>query len=296
MMASALSIVKAVAKRLNAPAVPTALYGSTDPATMQWVELLYAVLEELRQAKCWTVQKRKYTFNTEASRSKYPLPLDYYSPIVGTHFNDSADQELIGSIGDAQAAYYLEGGNTPGYDYYYRIFGWDGENVLTEGGQLQLFPTPASAQEISFEYLSRNTLLPKQWAALTAYTIVDYVHINGNIYKCTSNGTSSAADPPSGTATSGIVDGTAQWGYRTTPIEQIAADTDLVIFDYDLVQLGLRAYWLQEKKGELAATALAEFRSRIEKAKARFEGNKIGSFAQGRTMPRYNIPYRGWSL
>lgn len=50
------------------------------------------------------------------------------------------------------------------------------------------------------------------WIAETDYKLNDRVNTGGNVYICTTPGTSSAATPPTGTGT-GIEDGTAIWSY-----------------------------------------------------------------------------------
>lgn len=55
------------------------------------------------------------------------------------------------------------------------------------------------------------------WAASTAYgTVGQLVLNNGLVYKLITPGTSAASGGPTGTATSGITDGTAVWGYGGT--------------------------------------------------------------------------------
>lgn len=53
---------------------------------------------------------------------------------------------------------------------------------------------------------------PTPWAAATAYVVGDQVTNAGNIYECTTAGTSSASGGPTGTSSS-ITDGTVVWEY-----------------------------------------------------------------------------------
>lgn len=59
------------------------------------------------------------------------------------------------------------------------------------------------------------------WVASTAYAVGDLVLNGGNVYQCTTAGTSAASGGPSGTGT-GIADGGAVWSY-----EQAGADMSL---------------------------------------------------------------------
>ena len=292
MMKTALSIIQDVCYRENQPA-PTALIGETDPGTLQWLHLLYSVAEDLRQARVWPQQKRKHSFSTAADTTQYKLPADYFSPILATGWNQSQDNALM-HVSDSRFNWYLHSGASSSYYYVYRVFGWD-QNTSTELGQFEVNPTPSSSQTLSYDYITRHMFLPQNWEPSTAYTTSDYCNVNGNIYHCTSDGTSSADDPPSGTATSGITDGTAEWGYYNTPYEELIADTDLCLFDYDLCKLGLRAKY-REVMGGAYENPTSEFRAKIDRAVCRYKGSTRLSLANEKSNPRYHIPYKGWSI
>jgi hypothetical protein len=291
MMRTALSIIQSVCRRVNHPA-PTTLIGITDPDELQMIELLYNVCEELRQARCWVQLKRKHTFATVDTRALYPLPEDFFSPLLGTHYNTSLEQSLLVSGSDSEFAGHLYGGEPSSYNFTFRVFGWD-ENTNSTGGQVELFPTPSSVQNCAFEYLSRTFLLPKMWLPSTAYTIGTYVAVNGNIYICDTDGTSGAT-PPS-TRTQNIVDGTTRWDYVPGAYERIIADTDLVLFDDDLVKLGLRAKLFEERGGDYQS-AKAEFDSKVDRAMARYKGSFVGTFGGPAFRKRYRVPDRSWSI
>ena len=55
-------------------------------------------------------------------------------------------------------------------------------------------------------------LLSQPWAASTAYVLNQQVHNGGNVYRCTTAGTSAVSGGPTGTGT-GITDNTAVWAY-----------------------------------------------------------------------------------
>lgn len=52
------------------------------------------------------------------------------------------------------------------------------------------------------------------WAASTAYTLGQYRLNGANVYVVLTAGTSAASGGPTGTATSGITDGTVTWGFH----------------------------------------------------------------------------------
>lgn len=293
MMKTALSIVQAFCYRNNIPA-PTALTSTTDPAELQLRQVLYDVCEELRQAACWSQQKRSYEFDTVSGQRLYKLPKDFYTAVIDTHWNQTETQSLIGPLNDQARNYVLYGTASSTRNFAYSIYGPD-QNPNTEGGQIWVDPLPSSAVTLSFDYLSRNLFTPQFWTPSTAYTITtSFCFVNGNIYRCTGSGTSSVGDPPSGTGT-GISDNTATWAYYDEPYETILADTDLCLFDYDLVKLGLRAKWREENSGDWQAAEL-EFQSKISTAVGRYKGSYVGEVARSGSGPSYTVPYRSWSI
>ena len=244
-MITALSILQSVMKRLNLNR-PFALAGSTDPAVLQILEELYAVCEEIRQARCWTVQKRIYSFTTESNRSAYPLPADFYAPLLGTIYDSTAQLELDGPLPDERAQYRLIR-DINGSPFGYRLFGPD--ILRTTAGQFKLDQAPPAGAVIKFEYLTGSFFVPAAWD-----------------------------------------------GADTTLRETVTADTDLCIFDADLLKLGVRAKFLEDNNGDYAQ-AKAEFESRIDAAVSRFNGSYVGSMVGGRVRRRYQgEKLGGWSF
>lgn len=293
MRKTALSIIQNVMYRMNISA-PTTIAGTTDPGELQLLQLFYETCYEIREARIWPEQKKVYSFATVANQQSYQLPKDFYAALLRTQWNDDESLLLVGPVSDAGFTARLYGNVASTSNYSYRIWGPD-ENPESAGGQFYVDPTPSSATNLVFEYLSRNILVPQDWEPSTAYTTspLDYVNSNGNIYKCISAGTSGTT-APSGTS-SDITDGTAHWQYIDDPYETVLADTDLCIFDYDLVQLGLRAKWLQEKGGDWTS-AYGEFRTKIDHAVHRFVGSHVGTMQWHGWAPRYKVPYKSWSL
>lgn len=290
-MSTVLNVVKSACYRwgLPFPAAGT-LYNNTDPGALQLLHILYAVCEELRQAACWTQQKKVYSFSTTSGRSQYALPQDFYAASPFVEWNTDQNTPLYG-IDDVDFGQRLYGGYGSANNFDYRFFGPD-SNVNTLGGQFNVYPTPTSTVACSFEYLSRNLFTPKAWLPSTAYTSGQYVFSSGNIYLCDTNGTSHASTPVSGTAQD-TTDGTTRWDYQAGAYEAILADTDLCIFDEDLIKLGLRAKW-RDEKGEEAEKAEAEYQSKITKAVNRLRPLVVGSFSKyGGRQRRYSFPSSG---
>jgi len=294
MMKTALSIVQSVRKRLNLPAI-TALVGATDPDELQMIELLYAVCEELRQARCWIQLKRSHSFATVATQASYQLPADFYSPLLNTHWNATEDERLIGPATDDDFMYLTESGSSSTQNYTFRVFGRD-ENTASGGGQFQVNPTPSAVQTLKFEYLSRSFLLPRNWVTATVYAASAYCNASGNIYQTAAGGTSGITVPSH--TTGSVIDGVGgvTWTYVSAAYETLVADTDLVVFDSDLVTLGVKAKWLEESGGEYGE-AKAEFEDKIDRAVSRYRWPIIGSMCGGGYRRNYSVtPRRGWTL
>lgn len=286
-MTTVLALVQEVCYRIGIQA-PTALAAGTDNHSRQLRSLLYEVAEELRNTRGFPQQKKIHTFDTEASRDKYPLPVDFWSPIILTHWNDDRNRRLSGPVSDVTFTEFSRGTGAGSTELSYRIFGPDG-NQYTAGGQFQVYPTPSAVEEISFEYYSRNLFLPKYWLPATAYTSGQYVSSNGKIYLCDSSGTSDATTAVTGTAAN-TVDGTTRWDYQNIIYETIVADTDICVFDDDVMKIGLKAKFLGEKTFPAAEQARADYAQLLLSAKTRMLGSFVGSF---QSSGNGSIPWPG---
>jgi len=292
MMKTALSIIQSVCRRINHP-VPTTLLSLTDPDELQLLELLYAVCEELRQARCWVQLKRKHAFTTVNGQASYQLPADFYAALM-PRWNTAEDLRLIGPVSDDDFGAKLYGSDPSSFNFTLRLFGRD-ENTASASGQVELSPTPSSAVACAFEYITRSYLLPQNWAASTSYGANAYVNASGNIYQKGAGTATSGATVPSHTSGS-VSDGTIAWTYISTPYETVLADTDLVVFDDDLVKLGLEAYIAERRGGDYEALR-GEFQAKIDQAVGRYRGPYLGSFCAPKDQRAYTVtPLKGWSL
>lgn len=277
------------------PSVAT-IYNATDPGARQLLYTLYEVLDELKAAGCWREQVNTWTVTTSNGRARYQLPADFFRMSPFTEWNSTEKQRLIGPITDSLYAEEVSGSSSSSNRYEYRIKGFD-LNQYSSGGQFELFPTPTSTQTLYFEYLRSSRLIPPFWTPSTAYTSgTSYVTANGNIYKCRTSGTSSSGSTaPSGTGTN-ITDGTAAWDYLNAPYEFAQSDNDLMIFPDDVIRLGVRAKW-RDEKGEDAAKAEQEYKARILEAQSRLRPVVIRSIGQERRNGlRYSYPSGSWSI
>lgn len=294
-MTTILQIAQRASYRTGVQA-PSGLVAATDNNSLQLLHLMVELSEELRNLRSFPQQKKTYTFDMESARSHYPLPIDFYCPLLRTHWNYDNKRRLVGPLTDGDFTEYQYGAIGNPYEYAFRIFGSDGNNY-TAGGQFEVYPTPtASDITLKFEYLSRNLFLPKYWQISTAYTSGQYVSSNGKIYLCDTNGTSSATTAVDG-VTQNITDNTTRWDYQNILYEFPLADTDISIFDDDIMILGLRAKLLEAREMPGAAAAMANYQKLLNRAKSRWEGSFVGSFCRKGFDPRPRPATQGgWTI
>lgn len=291
--ATALALVTSVARSLGVPA-PSSLVTTPDSVALQWRELMIDVAEDLRDTRAFIQQKRTYSFATENGRAWYPLPLDFWAAIFDTQWDQTNNWQIVGPLSDANYDYRLYAqvyyDNREGY----RIFGPDG-SPYTSGGQFQINPAGGSTPfTLGFDYISRNLFIPKYWVPSTAYTSGTYVSCNGNTYYCNSNGTSGTT-PISGTSLS-ITDNTTNWSYNPYPYEGLTADTDLMLFDDDLVKGGIKAFWLDAKGQPSADKWMQAYTQGKDAVIARFKGSYRTSLSVPQLQIAANIPEGNWNV
>lgn len=193
---SVLNLIKAACYELNIPA-PSAIAASTDSADLQLKNLFYAIGEDLRRHCLWPQLKKRYTVRLESGRSQYQLPQDFYQALYGTHWDNNNQWRMLGPLSDSSFSMRTYGYVTIENRNSYRVFGPD-FNPNSGQGQFNVDPTPGddvADTELSFEYVSRNWLMPAAWSASTGYSGSDQVSSAGNIYT-RSSGTTSGAIPP----------------------------------------------------------------------------------------------------
>lgn len=291
-----LQIVQRGCQSIGIPS-PVSLISASTTVDLQLRGIFYDVHDFLRNQRIFVQQKRTHIFDLEANRQFYPLPEDFYAALLGTQYDDTTKFPLVGPLSDAQfdrREYGLAGFNPfPAF----RIFGPD-NNPYSAGGQFQVWPEPtADGDTLSFEYQSKNLFQPPNWVPSTAYLLNAYVNANGNIYQCTTAGTSSATTAPIGQSLTPQANGTAFFVYRPAAYETIVSDSDNSIFDDDLVQQGFKAYYYEAKSQPQAAAAMNDFRKTIDSARNRFYGSYKGRMSRlGRRWYSGVSPAGSWDL
>ena len=79
----------------------------------------------------------------------------------------------------------------------------------------------------------------------------------------------------------------------TAPGETVSADTDLVVFDSDLVIQGLKSVFKRETGGDWQPDYQL-FKDMMGTAGSRMKASYIGSMGSSSGRPRYRQPYRSW--
>lgn len=289
-----LELVTDAASQLGAPA-PSSLITSGTVET-QWKYLLYGVSRELRSSRAFPQQKRAFSITLSSGRSKYALPIDFYSGLLGTQFDQTNNWELVGPISDRNWNYILYGPGTGLNRKMYRIFGHDkNAGAYTSSGQLQIYPTPTATETISFDYISATTILPTPWVASTAFGANSWCTSFGNIYQTlTAGGTTGTTAPTSDTSE---FDGGITWTRIYTARETIVANTDLSIFDDDVMIEGLKYKWKASKNMDYSLEKML-FEKMMDTARSRWVGNYIGRMDRGvgSNISAYTVATGGWTF
>lgn len=196
MSLNVLQLIQSACYETNIPA-PSALAGSTNPANLQLLNLFYAVGRDLRRHTSWPQLKKRFVVRLESGRSLYQLPGDFYAGIGGTYWDQENQWEMLGPESDAMFNQRLYGYVTLENRTAFRVWGPD-FNTSSGQGQFYVNPTPGEGQEdveLTFEYVSKNWIMPRSWAASTSYTSGNYVSCAGNIYTAGSTTTGGTVPP-----------------------------------------------------------------------------------------------------
>lgn len=293
---SVLEIVKQALWPIAGATPPSSSLTSTSVTQeIQLRTMLYDVSRELRRELRSTTQKRTHSFDLATGISGYQLPKDYFAPIIDTQYDTDQDWQLDGPQSDAnfQSKVYRQSGATVSA---YRIFGPD-SNPNSAGGQFKVYPTPTSSgTTLAFDYITSSLFFPPNWTpSETGITTAKYRNANGNIYKCSAitTGTTSTTAPSHVTGTA--VDGGVTWLYYSDAYETIQTESDLSLFDDELMILGVRVFYMESKRKSPGRWA-AEYDAAKKAAKSRFNGSFTGSFGSECGGPRYSVPDGGWSF
>lgn len=245
-MATVLQIIQQFCQRKNLKA-PSAIVGVNSQNELQLLSLFQFVGDQLRgQPVDWPQLKRTYIFNTQTGVSQYQLPGDFYKILDNTQRDNTNKWGLQGPVSDAIFALQVYGYSATINVRTARVIG--AQNYATQtatylspvsSGLFEVSPAGANnTDQLMLQYISRNWMWPKSWqtaeAAITPGTLRAGIN---NIYSATTSGTAGATMP---SWTSGIQsDGAVSWA-TSFAAYSIASDTDICLFDTDVMIEGLR--------------------------------------------------------
>jgi len=126
-------------------------YASSDPAFVQFRNLLNSAGRELLGLHEWQKLTTPYSFQTVGGQQEYPLPADFSHMIDQTNWDRDNRRPLGGPLSPQDWTYLLGGNITTGTLYI---------SFRMAEGVMKFLPDPLqSDHEIIFEYISKNWVL-----------------------------------------------------------------------------------------------------------------------------------------
>lgn len=287
-MSTIKELIQQFCYRINVPA-PTAFVGVNSPSEQQYLSLFRMIGDNLRNRPfSWPQLKRGYTFTTQTDVRNYQLPGDFYRLLESSQWDTTNNWPLRGPISDYNfnvrefAVVSLQTRKA------FRVIGPTSYLFSTapysqrSAGYFQIDPAGQNnTDELFLGYLSANWIWPRDWAATTAYSLGNIRAGNGNYYICTTAGTSGTTRPSVTTGTE--TDGTVVWTVYREPYliadsNTNLNDSDLCLFDDDIMIEGMRWAYYQAKKMDYQQER-ADWEQMVKSSAARFNSPQRISLA-----------------
>jgi hypothetical protein len=288
--ATILEIVQGATDTLISVDRPTALVGSSNDDSRLFLELVRQSANVIAASYKWPQLLRRHTITLVDGQAAYALPDDYDYRISGTEWDIANQWTLIGPLTDQEWELESNGITASGPRKKFTVRG-RGDN------QFLLDPVPSASEAgdtITFVYASLSTFRPKRWTANTNFSAGSYCSYNGNFYVSTSGGTTGSTPPTH--ASGSASDGGITWDYTTTPYDKPTADTDVPLFDADVMQLSVQWRWLRSHEMQYQDT-LSEFSLMLESQQSATRGTRTLSLNRRRGnqfISRNNLPETGY--
>ncbi len=238
-----LELVQSACYSLGASNVPSSLL-ATDFNSRQLKNFMLEESRFLRSQNEFIQAKKKHLFTTVVDQTKYALPIDYYAPLENTQWDNTNRWQMLGPLNDAQFTYMQQGWTSIQNWTSYRLFGGDGSQY-SAGGQFEIYPAPTTGTSLGFEYISKNMFTPPYWTPSTVIAAGAWIFSNGNFYNTVAGGTTAASGNGPILTTAIPLDGTVQWVYQNVLYENIISNSDLSVFDDEVMISGIK--WRFEK-------------------------------------------------
>lgn len=170
--------------------------------------------------------------------------------------------------------------------------------VCTVGGVSSGGPTGTSTSAVTDGNVSWLYCAAPSWTAETAFALDTFIKISSTYYKNTTPGIYG-----NGTTITGKVqptwiifgstwtqsDGTVTWSYQPQAYEALIDDTDICVFDDELMILGLKWKFLQANRREYQDLK-AEWDQRLDSAFGRLNNGRTFNMCGGEGGIRLNLP------
>lgn len=280
-MATIKELLQNFCYRINVPA-PTAFVGVSSPAEQQYLSLFQFIGDNLRNRPYqWPQLKRGYTFTTQTNVSQYQLPGDFYRLLDSTQWDTTNQWPMRGPTSDFsltarrvavlglqnQKVYQLRG------PVNYTVSSSSGGSKSQ--GWFEIDPAGSNnTDELFLGYVSCNWVWPRDWEAATGYTAGQLRSGVGYVYRADGNGTSGTTRPSWSTGSQS--DGGINWTvylerYLCNPSNDKLNDSDLCLFDEDLMIEGMRWAYLRAK-GQDFQQERSDWEQQVKSSFARFDG------------------------
>lgn len=220
-----LTAAQAVLRESGQFAVPSTIYGNTDPTAVQLLALANRAGKTLAK-EAWQILLTSYTFATVASTASYALPTDFGN-FANLTFWDSTNYMPVKGPVTAMEWQTLQRSSVSGSPAFNKSF-----RITTD--LFYIYPTPTAVETIAYYY----------WSS-----------------------------------------------YWISGKEAFSADTDVTLFDEDLLTLGIKWRWLQAK-GDGFENEKAEYQEALDAALAVDGGRDAIRFSDstGYRMRAGNLP------
>lgn len=232
-MPTVLTIIQELTEKFPTIGTPSALINSSNKTVKQLLALLNEEGRSLVKQFEWPELRKEHTITLVHGQETYGLPSDFSSIRSDTTWDRTNSRQVVGGLTPRE--WQIQKSAT-GISEFYRNFTIKG----SASNQIYVYPTPSSTDDgatIVFEYFSKSWARPATWTASTSYAANNCTWYNGNYYTTTSGGTSGSTAP---THTSGSAsDGGVTWIYSSSIYDTVLKDTDISLFDSELVGLGV---------------------------------------------------------
>lgn len=291
-----LSIANAVFSRIRLPRI-TRLVGSSDKNARALLEAFYQEGEELKHRYTWPQLTKEYRFTLRAGVASYPLPKDFSCFVFDTEWDVTGQNYLYGPVEGPEwqldKTWLL---SSAGIYKKFRVMG-------SSANQLHIYPTPSSSDEAKlcgFEYQSMNWMLPAPWLPSTTAHSGSFISNGGNTYYTVDGGTTGSIAPTHTVDDQGVArsltDGAVTWLYWAYPYVEFYADTDVPLFDHELLKLGVE--WRFREGATLPYDAVrGRYEAFFERVRGNLRGAQVLSWLHsGVSLLTPNIPEGSWDI